>query len=125
MDVLARRVAVPDLHHRARHRRAVLVDDSRLQVDELANGALRAVARQIAAHRSKPPQHVLRPGELGGRQRPLLQRLRRPARGGLRIAGLDTLRLGQRISPVDLNFHKDLCNKKENAGKQRPLTAYS
>ncbi len=106
MDVLAGGVAVPDLDHRARHRRAVLVHDARPQMDQLADGALAAVAGEVAAQRGQPPQQVLRAGELGGSQRPLVQRLRRPAQRGRVVTRLDALRLGARIATVDEDFHE-------------------
>src|SRR5262245_1418185 len=49
MYVLAGRVAVPDLHQRAGHRDAALVHDAYAHVDQLADGAPRALAGEIAA----------------------------------------------------------------------------
>src|SRR6185436_10033692 len=70
MDVLAGRVAVPDLDHRARQRRAVLVEHADAQARELAERALRAVPGEVALHRRQLVREVARTRQLGRAVRP-------------------------------------------------------
>jgi hypothetical protein len=72
--------------------------------DELADCALGAVAGQIASYLGQAKMNR-RGGKLRLRVRPAHERLRRPAARGLRVAGLDALRLRQWIAPFDDNRH--------------------
>src|SRR5205807_10425105 len=105
VDVLAGGVAVPDLHRRAADRGAVLVDDARAQVDQLADRALLPMAGEVAAQRLEAAQHLLRAAQLRGGEGAALQRLRRPAHFGLRVAGLDAGGLGARGARLDQDLH--------------------
>ena len=89
---------MPHLHHGARKRRAVLVDHAHADVDELADGALLALAGEIAAHRREAPRQLARAGELGEAVLSARERLRRPAPGGLDVSLHHALGLGARIT---------------------------
>jgi hypothetical protein len=84
--------------HRARQRRAVLVEHADAQARELAERALRATAGEVARiflrYRRQPVREVARTRQLGRAVRPAQQRLRRPAARGLGVARLDPLRPG-------------------------------
>ena len=96
---------MPGLDRRPAHRDAALIHYADAHANELAERALFAVAGEVASNRGQAPQHRLRPGQLGGAERPAHERRRRPAPRGLRVAALDALRLGQRITTLDDDRH--------------------
>src|SRR4051812_28324718 len=51
VDVFARGIAVPHLHHGAGDRRTILVDYAGAKMDQLAEGPFRAVSCEIATQR--------------------------------------------------------------------------
>jgi len=86
MNVLAGGVAVPDLDQGARDGYAVLVDDARAQVDQLASRALCAVAGEVAPRGREAPVRRRR-AELRARLRPASgSRSARSRRRRLRVA---------------------------------------
>src|SRR5438477_2244684 len=89
---------MPHLDYRAGDWCAIFVHDPCADLDQLAERALRAVPREVAAHRCEPARDAGGAGELGARLRALDERLRGPALEGLRVAGDGAFGLRLRIA---------------------------